>query len=108
MLQQYRKHCANDNHIFAGEVKQVNLDAVPPAELQQIRHTLAPGVLLPCDSCRNQIVGPRIQCVNCASLNQCLRCSMVDSGHDQRHICRVIFENENGAQVGQDVDIFDV
>jgi hypothetical protein len=65
---------------------------------------IAEGFPFTCDLCRDPIVGPRICCINCPSVNLCVRCSMrpgdhsfdgaSSKGHSMSHICRVIMRSD--------------
>ena len=69
-----------------------------------MRHRIAEGYDYICDMCSESIVGPRICCINCPSVNLCLRCSMQpaegrfsgasNGGHSLNHICRVILRSD--------------
>lgn len=59
---------------------------------QSVRHMIFGKLSLRCDICDKDIIGPRINCVNCRCFNMCLGCSLTD-GHSKDHCCQIFFEH---------------
>jgi len=66
-----------------GEKKTVHeLDIQAPIQTQREEHFVCEGVPMTCDECKQPIVGPRIQCLNCPEYNHCLSCNVsYEGGH---------------------------
>uniref|UniRef100_A0A6B2L4W0 RBR-type E3 ubiquitin transferase n=1 Tax=Arcella intermedia TaxID=1963864 RepID=A0A6B2L4W0_9EUKA len=61
----------------------------PPNPKQRTRH----GDWIPCDNCKQQIVGLRFSCVHCRSFNLCENCEFkVD--HHKNHVFRIFEKTE--------------
>lgn len=83
-----------------GQKRTINETNVPkPDEAQQVKHYIITNEIpMTCDGCRQDIVGPRINCLNCPSTNLCFDCSgnkRINNvpTHLESHICTVIWRN---------------
>ena len=59
------------------------LDVSAP-DFQALKHEIVAGTSIRCDDCREDIVGPRFECIHCPAYNLCARCEskLVSSGDD--------------------------
>lgn len=64
-----------------------------PQNMAQVKHEIYPGEALPCDSCRQPIIGVRLFCIHCPSFNQCLQCS-INQPHLDGHVFKVMYRND--------------
>ena len=67
------------------------LDVSAPA-FQEAKHSVFDGVALKCDVCREDIVGPRFECIHCPSTNLCASCEgKIDASgvHPADHVFRL-------------------
>ncbi len=82
--------------IGEGPTAQENM-VKPPREAQTVIHEIGEGIPRPCDICHEPIKGPLIKCLNCSSVNTCLRCHAINSKHhttEQMHVGIVYFHND--------------
>jgi hypothetical protein len=64
-----------------------SFEQAAPEEAAQHRHMVGPDVPVCCDECSEPIVGPRAECVHCASHERCIRCHF--EPHPQNHVFRL-------------------
>jgi hypothetical protein len=82
---------------------QAELNARPPKEVQKTKYRIDSHHFITCDSCKQVIEGPLIQCMHCPSVSLCLHCSMtvnfepgnhVVPSHHHGHVCCVYMGNQ--------------
>lgn len=65
-------------------VRRREVDAldVSAPDFQALKHEIVAGTSIKCDGCREDIVGPRFECVHCPAYNLCAGCesTLVSSG----------------------------